>query len=222
MPECPSGDEHDVMDDDAVFEAIRRARLTFADLAAGLSADELASPSLCAGWSVRDVVGHLVLASNPPKARLLAALIRARGSYDLAMDRLSRAEALRPFPVLIANLQRNATSRFTVAGVGPRGPLIDVLVHTVDIAFPLGLSWSASSDAVCAGLQFATSGRARAFVAPGRLDGIRLHAPDVGFTHGEGPTMTGPGTELLAALCGRVAVHDRLQGPGAHLLASRA
>lgn len=222
MPESRSGNEHDVMDDDAVFEAIRRARLTFADLAAGLSADQLATPSLCAGWSVRDVVGHLVLASSPPKARLLAAVVRAGGSYDRAMDRLSRAEALRPFPDLISNLRRNATSRFTVPGVGPLGPLTDVLVHTVDIAIPLGLSWNAPPDAVRAGLQFATSRRARAFVPPGRLSGLRLHAPDVGFTHGEGATMTGPGTELLAALCGRVAVHDRFQGPGAHILASRA
>lgn len=122
--------------DDEVFAAIRRARLGFADLVAGLNSDQLATPSLCAGWSVRDVVGHLVLASDPPKARLFAAVIRAKGSYDRAMDRLSRAEATRPFPDLVANLRANADSRFAVAGVGPRGPLTDVLVHTVDIAVP--------------------------------------------------------------------------------------
>lgn len=160
--------------DDEVFAAIRRARLGFADLVAGLNSDQLATPSLCAGWSVRDVVGHLVLASDPPKARLFAAVIRAKGSYDRAMDRLSRAEATRPFPDLVANLRANADSRFAVAGVGPRGPLTDVLVHTVDIAVPLRLSWSAPSDAVRASLEFATSSRAGAFVPRGRLSGLRL------------------------------------------------
>lgn len=224
MSESTSSDQPDDNPhaaDDAVFTAIRRARLGFADLVAGLDSDELATPSLCVGWSVRDVVGHLVLASNPPKARLLAAVIRARGSYDRAMDRLSRAEATRSFPDLVANLRANATSRFTVAGVGPRGPLTDVLVHTVDIAVPLGLSWNAPPEAVRTGLEFVTSGRARAFVPPGQLSGLRLHAPDVGFMWGEGATMSGTGIDLLAALCGRAALLERLDGPGTDVLASR-
>ena len=215
-------DDADIADDDAVFAAICRARLGFADLVAGLDPAELRTPSLCVGWSVRDVVGHLVLASNPPKARLLAAVIRARGSYDRAMDRLSRAEATRPFPELVANLRANAASRFAVAGVGPCGPLTDVLVHTVDVAFPLALSWSAPPGAVRAGLEFATSGRARAFVPPGQRSGLRLHAPDVGFTWGEGATVRGTGIDLLAAVCGRTALLGRLEGPGVAILASRA
>lgn len=207
--------------DDEVFVAIRRARLGLADLVAGLNSDQLATPSLCAGWSVRDVVGHLVLASDLPKARLFAAVVRARGSYDRAMDRLSRAEATRPFPDLVANLRANADSRFAVAGVGPRGPLTDVLVHTVDIAVPLRLSWSAPSDAVRVSVEFATSSRARAFVPRGRLSGLRLHASDLGFTWGQGATVNGSGIDLLAVLCGRAALLERLDGPGTDVLASR-
>jgi len=43
------------MDRDQVWEAIGRERLSLADLLDELSAQEWETPSLCAGWRVRDV-----------------------------------------------------------------------------------------------------------------------------------------------------------------------
>ena len=43
----------------AAVDALRADHEAFAALAASLSPDEWASPSACAGWTVRDVLGHL-------------------------------------------------------------------------------------------------------------------------------------------------------------------
>ena len=209
------------MDDAAVFAAITRERLRFADLIDGLGGIRLDTPSLCAGWTVRTVAGHLSIASAPPKLRLLGALAGARGSYDVAMDRLSRQAAARPVAELTATIRANAGSRFTAPGVGPRGPLTDVLVHTVDVAFPLGLPYDGEPEPVRAALEFVTTGRASAFVTRGRLAGLRLRAEDAGFGRGSGPEVTGRGIDLLAAACGRAALLERLSGPGVGRLRER-
>ncbi len=40
------------------LELAREERLEFADFLAGLSPEQWDSPTLCAGWRVRDVVAH--------------------------------------------------------------------------------------------------------------------------------------------------------------------
>lgn len=121
--------------DDEVFAAIRRARLGFADLVAGLNSDQLATPACVPA-------GRCATSSDISCWRRI---LRRRGCSPQSFVRRaatigpwtgSRAEATRPFPDLVANLRANADSRFAVAGVGPRGPLTDVLVHTIDIAVP--------------------------------------------------------------------------------------
>lgn len=91
----------------------------------------------------------------------------------------------------------------------------------MDVALPLGLPYDADPAAVRAALQFLTTGRAGAFVPRGRVDGLRLEAPGAQFTYGTGPDITGHGIELLAAVCGRTAVLERLDGPGVAVLAER-
>ncbi|MEQ3551804.1 maleylpyruvate isomerase family mycothiol-dependent enzyme [Pseudonocardia nematodicida] len=209
------------MDDQAVFAAIARVRLRFADLIDSIDDDRLGTPSLCAGWAVRDVAGHLSIASAPSLPALLWAVLRAGGSYDRAMDRLSRDAGTRPVAELAATIRANAGSRFAMPEVGPRGPLTDVLVHTVDVAQPLGLEYDAGPDGLRAALEFVTAGRATAFVARGRLAGLRLVADDVGFAAGAGAEVTGRAIDILAAACGRAAVLDRLTGPGVEILRAR-
>ncbi len=49
-----------MLDRDTVLAGIQQELCDFADLVRGLSADELATPSRCARWTVRDVAGHVV------------------------------------------------------------------------------------------------------------------------------------------------------------------
>jgi uncharacterized protein (TIGR03083 family) len=50
------------MDKVGVWRAIDDERSRLADLMEGLSDAEWRTPSLCAGWTVRDVAAHLTLA----------------------------------------------------------------------------------------------------------------------------------------------------------------
>ena len=64
-----------------VFAATARARRSVADLLDGLDDAQLATPSLCAGWSVRDVAGHLAAAVTTPTGTFLRELLRQRGNW---------------------------------------------------------------------------------------------------------------------------------------------
>src|SRR3712207_1534921 len=70
-----------VMDLDDVWHSIDSERLSLADLLDDLSPAEWATPSLCTGWLVRDVAGHLTQAHMGYRDALVAA-VRARGGFD--------------------------------------------------------------------------------------------------------------------------------------------
>ena len=40
--------------------------------------------SLCDGWTIRQVLAHLILAARPPARRYIAAAARAKGNFDEA------------------------------------------------------------------------------------------------------------------------------------------
>lgn len=206
----------------AVFAAVAKNRLRFADLIDSLDEADLRTGSLCAGWTVRDVAGHLAIASDPSMPALVVAVLRAGGSYDRAMDRLSRESAARPVAELTATIRANAESRFAPPMVGPRGPLTDVLVHFLDVAVPLGLPYDFNPAEVRTCLEFVTTGRSAAFVPRTRLAGVRLESDDLAFSWGEGAQICGAGIDLLATACGRDAVLDQLSGAGVTLLRHRA
>ena len=48
----------------AIWDKIHAERADLADFVEGLSDTQLETPSLCGGWSVRDVVGHVISAGN--------------------------------------------------------------------------------------------------------------------------------------------------------------
>lgn len=53
------------------------------------------------------------------------------------------------------------------------------------------------------------------------LDGLRLSAADLPWTHGTGTLVTGPGQDLMLAMAGRLPGAERPAGPGAPILATR-
>lgn len=68
-------------------------RRLLADDLAGLTPQQWAAPSLCAEWSLRDVVAHLVAALDPRPGPLLRALVRSGGRLHAANSALARAVA---------------------------------------------------------------------------------------------------------------------------------
>ena len=54
-----------------------------------------------------------------------------------------------------------------------------------------------------------------------RARGLRLHAVDVGWSHGGGPAVVGPGEAIIMALAGRSVALSDLEGDGTTVLAAR-
>lgn len=204
------------MDRGQSWTAIERARLALADLLATLTDDEWDRPSLCVGWRVRDVAAHVALAPQPPRLRtMLVEAARARGSFhrlnhDIAVrhaDEHTGAE-------LVASLRALAADRTLPLVTTYRNILYDTLVHSQDIALPLGREHPMPVDAACAGAtRVWTMGWP--FWAKRRFSGFRLQATDTDWTAGTGPReLRGPIAALLLLITGRTAANDRLTGDG--------
>ena len=61
------------MERDESWRIVDRHRAMVADLLEGLSAEQWETPSLCAGWRVRDVGAHLSLAATAGTGEVLRA-----------------------------------------------------------------------------------------------------------------------------------------------------
>ncbi len=204
------------MSADAVWAAIDEERRRLVELVERLSDDDWSRPSLCADWQVRDVVAHLALA----QAGLwwsLAEMIRARGNLDRMVSGTARRHARRPADELIGQVRSMIGSRRRAPGVSHFEPLIDVLVHTQDIAIPLGREHAmpVESAAVAASRIWTMPWPlSKAFNARSRLRGLRLCATDTDWSVGEGAPVEGPIRALLLLLAGRGACRDELSGEG--------
>jgi uncharacterized protein (TIGR03083 family) len=209
------------VDNEAIFAASATERRGFAEMLKGLDARQLATPSLCGGWDVATVGAHLAAAITTKLPVFMLAMVRNRGSFDRANDWTARQAAKRPIADTIDILERNAESRFTPPGGGPRAPLTDVLVHRGDICRPLGLPHDPPGDHVLIALRFLTGPRPTGFVRGGSLAGLHLAADDLDTEFGTGEELRGRGVDLMMAVCGRVQALDLLSGPGVETLRSR-
>ena len=204
----------------AVDAAVSAERHRLADSVADLTAEQWATPSLCAAWTVRDVVAHLTVTTRVTVPRLLRGAVRARGSFDRLAVALAAERAVAHTPAeLVAQLRESAASTRRMPGSSPMDPLMDLVVHAQDVARPLGRRHVSPPDVVAASLAYVATNR---FLGgPQRLAGVQLVSTDTGWTHGDGAELRGPDIDLLLATAGRRAGLDGLEGPGAGVLAAR-
>lgn len=204
----------------AVDEAVCAERLRLAGFVADLTDEQWATPSLCSGWTVRDVVAHLTTTTRTSVPRLLRAAVRARGSFDrVVVDLAAERAAVSTAAELVAQLRESAASTRRMPGSSPMDPLMDLVVHAQDVARPLGRRHVSPPDVVAACLAYVATNRFMG--GPQRLAGVRLVSTDTGWTHGDGAELRGPDIDLLLATAGRRAGLDGLEGSGAEVLAAR-
>jgi uncharacterized protein (TIGR03083 family) len=211
------------MDREQSWQVITEQRLSLALLLEDLSAGEWEQPSLCACWSVRDVAAHVAMAPQVPGlGSMLADGIRARGSFHRLNHDVAVRHAARRTPDIVAELRTHADSRRLPVVTNYRNILFDVLVHTQDIAIPLGRDVPMPPEAAraCA-TRVWTMGWP--FWARHRLRGVRLLATDTDWSAGAGLEVWGPIGMLLLLLTGRTATAARhLSGPGLPTVSERS
>ena len=126
------------MDETEIASAVQRERLRLCDVLDVLRPEEWAALSLCAGWTVREVVAHLTVPTRATWPQVLVGAMRARGSFDRMATAWARQRTTRfTSAELVGQLRETAGSTHRMPGSGPMDPLVDVLVHGQDIARPL-------------------------------------------------------------------------------------
>ncbi|MEV0561786.1 maleylpyruvate isomerase family mycothiol-dependent enzyme [Dactylosporangium sp. NPDC050588] len=205
------------MDAEMSWQVIAEQRRSLADLLEGLTAEQWGTPSLCAGWTVRDVAAHVALAPQPPGfATMLREAARARGSFDRLNHDLAVRHAARSTGRLVAELWEHADSRRLPAVTSYRNIVPDILVHGQDIAVPLGLPHPVPPVAAAAAATRVWT-MSWPFWARRRLRRVRLVATDTTWAAGPdtGDEIRGPISALLLLLTGRTAAAlPHLSGPG--------
>jgi uncharacterized protein (TIGR03085 family) len=190
----------------------RLERAALCDLFDKLGPDQ---PTLCDGWTTRDLAAHLVIRERRPDAAVGIVVKPLRGHTE----QVQRAAARQPFPALVAQLRRPPF--WTMSGFGPTDRATNTLeffVHHEDVRRaqpdwqPRGLD-GATARALWHGVPGAARLALRRFPA-----GVEVVAPGYGTARGgNGPVqlrLTGPPGELVLFLTGRQrAARVQLTGP---------
>jgi uncharacterized protein (TIGR03083 family) len=202
-----------------VWSTIHAERASLATDLQALSDAQWTTPSLCSGWSVRDVLAHMTATARMTPPRFLLKMLASGFSFqklqarDIAVERgAAPAETLARFRAAV-----NLSSH-------PPGPttswLGEVLVHAEDIRRPLGIQHMYPIDACVQTADF-YKGSNLIIGAKSRIEGLRVRATDAAWAHGAGPEVAGPIHALVMAMTGRKAAIGDLSGEGLTLLESR-
>ncbi|NEW41445.1 maleylpyruvate isomerase family mycothiol-dependent enzyme [Nocardia cyriacigeorgica] len=183
--------------------AAERAQLV--ELLRDLSDAEWESPSLCVGWRVRDVVGHLLQDTYSPLG-YAAVVVKSLGSVDKTNNAIvTTSAALSTAQLVDAMAGAGRLSKYA-----PTLMLADLMVHQQDIRRPLGRSREIPEDRLITVLDHPDP-----FALPGRrMKGLRFVATDVSWTSGDGPEVRGSGEAIALAVVGRTVALDDLTGDG--------
>jgi uncharacterized protein (TIGR03083 family) len=193
-------------------------RRALADDLSSLDDEQWAQPSLCPGWTVRDVLAHMTATAKITPSKFFPALLASGLKFNAMTDKLranelgsSGAETLDNFRSVLG------------ATTHPPGPTMamvgEAVVHSADIRWPLGIAYTYPSEATTSAADFYKSSNLL-IGAKKRIDGLTLRATDVDWSTGSGPEVSGPMISLVLSMCGRQALGD-LSGDGVATLRNR-
>ena len=194
------------------FALVAAERRELADLLDALDEAQWDTPSLCAGWRLRDVVAHLLMEVTIGAPRLLLGMATHRFDFDRFAYRWAIAEA-EAGTNLAERLRAQADHRFTPPGAGPEAPLTHLITHGQDIRRPLSLVKPIPTAQANLTLDQLASDKARR-LHRGRLHGLALTSTDTGWTAGRGLSVQGTAAALITTVAGRPAALDELEGDG--------
>lgn len=206
------------MNRDDVWQGIDDQRRRLVDLLEDLSDQGWQHPSLCEGWTVREVAAHVALQNTTWSAmpRGVLEMIKA-GGMNGAIHAMACRHAKRPTERIVAEIRDRIGVWQPLPTLTYRESAIDYLVHLQDIAIPLGREQATPVDVASVAAERVWRSP-RMFHARHRFAGYRFVATDTEWSAGRGREVTGPISAILLLLTGRRARLDRLAGPGADAL----
>src|SRR6185436_16566515 len=196
---------------------VEHEQVEFAKLLRGLTPEQWEVPSLCAGWSVHDVVLHIAWHTHNSDLQRVGQLLRVRNSEA----RVHQDAKARPTEELIERLEAPAI-------LGGQSnvltQLTELVIHQQDVRRPLGVEREIPAGRLAIVLDFSlTRSGGGPFLAGARkrAKDLRLKATDIEWSAGVGPEVRGPGEAVLMAIQGRAPALADLEGEGVPVLAGR-
>jgi uncharacterized protein (TIGR03083 family) len=203
------------MEHSDAWAGIDDQRRALVHLLEDLSEQEWRRPSLCEGWTVRQVAAHLALQNTtwPAMPQAMLDLIR-HGGMNSAIHTMACRHAELPVEVIVGEIRDRIGVWRPLPTVTFRETAIDYLVHGQDIAVPLGRTLAIPPGLAVLAVDRVWSSP-RMFHARKKLAGYRFVADDAQWAAGQGRQICGPIGALLLLLTGRPAALPQLSGPGA-------
>ncbi len=195
-------------------DTIAAERVALADILDRLSVEQWATPSLCEGWTVREVVAHITMGFRTSNARFGLEMVKARGNFNRMADRVAHRDARMATAELVAGVRDNARHGWRPPGGGYEGALTHDVVHGLDITRPLGIEREIPEADLRLVLDQLVGERSLKFFG---LDasGVRLQAEDIDWSHGDGAELRARAEDLVLVLSGRRIDPERFCGAGA-------
>ena len=179
------------------------------------------APSLCDGWRVRDVAGHLVTGLEMSLPKVLAKTAGAGFNINKASAKAAVEAGSRPVEQLTQKLESTSELSGFAKVLGYAKLVPDITIHHEDIRRAVGL---APHEVPIERMKFSLT-TLRKDVGPlkakKRGQGLRFVATDLDWSEGEGPEVRGPALSLLLAMGGRSAGLDECEGDGVAVLRAR-
>jgi len=203
-----------------IWPTVHAERKALAADLRGLNAEDWDRPSLCGGWTVRDVLAHMTSAAKLTPGAFFGKMIGSGFRFGKVQEQGVAAQRGGTAADTLANFESVQTSV-----KHPPGPaqtwLGETIVHSEDIRRALGIEHTYPADAVVAVADF-YKGSNLLIGSKRRVSGLTLLATDAEWSHGTGPEVAGPILSLVMAMTGRKAADDDLTGDGVATLRSRS
>ena len=204
---------------DSPWPVIHAERTALADDLADLDQTGWDTPSLCAGWSVRQALGHMTVTARMTPPRFFLSMAKCGFNFEkMTTEEIRRETAGTPADTLAAFRGVSSSTSH------PPGPVTswlgETIIHSEDIRRPLGIEHEYPTEAVVRVADF-YKGSNLIVGAKKRIAGLTLKATDADWSTGDGPDVSGPIVSLLLAMTGRRAALADLTGDGVTTLSSR-
>ena len=204
-------------------ERLRSNDLRFLAVATTLRPEEWAAQSLCADWTNREVLAHLVVGYSCAVGAFAAEMGRHRGAFNPANTALACAHASTRTPAeLLADFAAFVERPEGLGRYFPRRLLLgDHVTHELDILLALGREPAIAKDALVDVLKTQVSVPNPFVPAFRNSRGLFLVATDTDWTHGAGPVVEGRAADLVSVLGNRPTALTALSGEGVATLSAR-
>ena len=203
-----------------VWTDVHQERQALLEILETLTPEQWDTPSLCAEWRVRDVVGHMVSETRMTVAQAAWGFMTSGFRINRYIAKDARQRGAAPVAKLLEDFRGVVLARTHLPGLSSLSMLEDIVIHQIDIRRPLE-----QQRCIPNGRTIPVAGDLwtnRFFPGTKLFQGIRATATDADWSAGDGLEVAGPIEALLLTLAGRFAALDQLQGDGTAPLRMRA